>query len=612
MNTQPAFLLVLVAGALSLGCPLAADFETTARALQGDLRLSTYITAHTVQALSDDDRSLAASVPVLRSMGISKVYLEVYRSGLVVSRDRLERVRDFLLERGYPVAAGIATVPGGDFGVAANAGLGWFNWQAAKTQDDLRQVVRTAAAGFDEFIVDDFLCTGDLSEESLVARGDRSWPEYRQDLLTRLAGEVFIQPAREVNPDIRMIIKYPQWYDRFHLFGYDVARESPVFDAIWVGTETRGARTQRFGFTQPYEGFVNYRWISSVAGQSPGGGWFDHGDCDGPDFVEQAWQTVLAGAQEIVLFNYSNLAAGHPGHALLREDFPALARLARAVREHPVVGTPAYKPVNSDAGSDLYLMDALGMLGIPILPVARFPQDAPVVFLPTQAAADGDVFASIETALGQGRDLVLTAGFLGAMRGRAEAIELARIAGVSELPIPSTITARQLDWPGNRRAVEPALRLHGALRPSTATTLLAADGHPFVTLHTIRDSRVWVLNSHTYSQEDFDAVGEVLLPPTPLGLLEIPDACAAVLRQAFLGHRQLILEGPPRVTLQPLGDAGWLIQNYNEEKVSLKLGLPPGIRELRNVLNGDSLSAVSGQVSLWLHPRSRIWIEPAD
>jgi hypothetical protein len=407
-----------------------------------------------------------------------------------------------------------------------------------------------------------------------------------------------------------MIIKYPQWYDRFHLFGYDVARESPLFDALWVGTETRGARTQRFGFTQPYEGFVNYRWISSVAGRLPGGAWFDHGDCDGPDFVEQAWQSVLAGAREIVFFNYSNLVSGHPGHELLRQDFPALARLAHAVQEHPVLGVPSYKPVNSDAGSDLYLMDSLGMLGIPIIPVAQFPSDAPVVFLPTQAAADVDIFQHIETALSHGRDLVLTAGFLGAMKERDHGAELARIAGLQQPPAPSPVNARVLRWQGGRQVIQPPLRLHGELLPSTATTLIEADEHPFLTLHTVRRSHVWVLNSHTYSQDDFDAVGEVLLPPTPLGLLEIPAECTALLRQAFLGHQGLVLQGPTRVTLQPLHDKGWLLQNYNAETVSLKLQFPEHVQGLRNVLNGETYTLQAGNLGLQLPPRSRIWIEP--
>lgn len=577
------------------------------------LRLSTYVTAHSVQQLATEEASRERALPVLRGLGISKVYLEVYRSGLVVPKDSLERVRDFFVTHGYPVAAGIATVPGEGFGVQANRGLTWFNWQNPKTQRDLMAVVRTAAGVFDEFIVDDFLCTGDTSPESDEARAGRSWSEYRRDLLTRLSTEVFIQPAREVNPAIRMIIKYPQWYDRFHLFGYDVERQSGLFDQVWVGTETRGARTQRFGFTQPYEGFVNYRWLGSVAGGKLGGAWFDHGDCDALDFLEQAWQTVLAGAPEIILFNYGNLAAGHPGHALLRDDFRALSDLARTVRRHPVVGTAAYKPPSSDAGGDLYLMDALGMLGIPLVPAARFPAANPVVVLPTQAATDTRIGERIEEARQRGQDLVFTSGFLATV---PEGQRWARMAGLGVAVTARPQTAERIRVPRGFLSVSPGLRLHADLEPREATVLLAAevDGRlvPFLTERMVDGRRISVLNTHTYSQADFDAVGEVLLPPTPLGLLEIPNAWAETLRRVFGGDQGLTLSGPARVTLQPLAGAGWFIQNYNNTPARLELEFTQAVDEIRESLSGQ-VWPVRDRVFVGSLPaRSRWWIQPCD
>jgi hypothetical protein len=248
-----------------------------------------------------------------------------------------------------------------------------------------------AAGVFDTFIVDDFLCTGDISDESKAAKGDRSWGQYRRELLTKLASSVFIEPAKEVNPDITMIVKYPQWYDRFHLFGYDTKTLPELFDMVWVGTETRGRNTQRFGFVQPYEGFVNYRWLAGIAGDKIGGAWFDHGDCAEHDFIDQAYTSVLAGATELVFFNFSNVMAGHPDHEKVVAQFDRLADLAAFVREHPVTGVAAYKPPNSDPAGDMFIMDFLGMLGIPLVPVHKFPTDAPVIFLPAQAAADPDL-----------------------------------------------------------------------------------------------------------------------------------------------------------------------------------------------------------------------------
>jgi len=576
------------------------------------LRLSTYLTADTVRQWATDEPARTAALERLRALRIAKLYLEVYRSGVVLTQPQLERVRDFARAHGLAVAGAIATVPGGDFGVRANTGLAWFNWQSEKTQRDLETVVRRAAAVFDEFMVDDFLCRGDTSAESAAARGDRSWADYRRDLLSEVAERVFVRAAKAVNPSLQVIIKYPQWYDRFHLFGYDVERGPRVFDRVWVGTETRGARTQRFGFVQPYEGFVNYRWLATLAGAKLGGAWFDHGDCDAHDFVEQAWQSTLAGAPELVLFSYAAIATGHPGHALLRADLDGLTRLARAVRAQPVVGPAAYKPPHSDAGGDLYLMDFIGMLGIPLIPHAAFPQDNPVVFLPTQAAADPAIAQRIRAALRAGQDLVFTTGFLlAAPAGR----ELAELAGLAGLRQATPTLAPEIVVAGQPVPVEPGLGLAAELRPGAAQVLLeavvAGRRIPFLTEHRVAGRRLAVLNTHTYTQADFDAVGEVLLAPRPLGLLEIPADWAQVVRRVFQSAGDVTLLGPTRVTLQPLGRTAWVLQNYNLEPVTVRLQFGPSPPQLlRDELSGAAYPVTDSGLALRLPARGRVWLRP--
>ena len=378
-------------------CSARSQLEN-ARAQMGDLRFSSYATSRHVEQLATEEAVRDRAWDTIQRMGITKLYIEVYRGGHVVLPEHLIFVRNWLLEKNIDVVGGIATVPGGDFGVRQKGPLGWFNWQNKKTQRDIEKVIRTAAGIFDTFIVDDFLCTGDVSEESDAARGNRSWGEYRRALLTELAKSIFVEPARQVNPTITMIVKYPQWYDRFHLFGYDTETFPQIFDKVWVGTETRGRNTQRFGFVQPYEGFVNYRWLADIAGDKIGGAWFDHGDCLEYDFLDQAYMSVLAGAPELVFFNFNNIMQGHPDHEKVIADFGQLAELAAFVREHPVIGIPAYKPPNSEPGGDMYIMDFLGMLGIPLVPVHKFPESAPVIFLPAQSASDPYLLNHIKKA----------------------------------------------------------------------------------------------------------------------------------------------------------------------------------------------------------------------
>ena len=567
------------------------DVFCFAKTRQNDLQFGVYITAQAVNSLLSSEAGRREAVSLLRCNGITKAYVEVYRSGLVVDQQLLEKVRDYFLKNDIQVAGGIATVPGKNFGVHQEGPLGWFNWQNEKTQQDLEKVVRMGAKVFDTFIVDDFFCTADTSAESRAAKGTRSWSQYRRDLLVDLAEKIIIKPAKEVNPNIKVIIKYPQWYDRFHLFGYDVAREPKLFDKVWVGTETRGQYTQRYGFVQPYEGFVNFRWISSIAGNKIGGAWFDHGDCDANDFIEQAYQTVLAGAKEIILFSYFNFVNGHPGHHLLRMNVEKLADLAKVVAENPVTGVSAYKPANSDAGGDLYIMDFIGMLGVPLVPVSEYPVNAQVLFLPTQAAVDSDVFAKIQHSMQQNATIIFTAGFLATAK---DGKKLAEIAG--------------LNWPIRVSPMRTPLALEAKLKTTNTNVLLSvkvgSGKIPFLT----KKDNVFVLNTHTFSQADFDAVGEVLLCPRQLQLLEISQSWANKIRQVFNARLGLKLDAPTRVTLQPLGQSGWFIQNYNQKETNINFSASD-LGHVFNGFTGEEIDSTGNQLQLILPPRSRIWLK---
>jgi hypothetical protein len=584
-----------------------------------DLRLASYVTSREVEQLATDPAVRTKALQTIRHMGITKLYLEVYRGGYIVSPEHLIFARDWLKDMNIEIVGGIATVPGGDFGVRQKGPLGWFNWQNQKTQRDLEKIIRTAAGIFDAFIVDDFFCTGDVSDESKAAKGNRSWGEYRRALLTELAQSVFIGPAKQVNPNITMIVKYPQWYDRFHLFGYDTKTLPELFDMVWVGTETRGRNTQRFGFVQPYEGFVNYRWLAGIAGDKIGGAWFDHGDCAEHDFLDQTYTSVLAGATELVFFNFSNVMAGHPDHEKVVAQFDRLADLAAFVREHPVTGVAAYKPPNSDPAGDMYIMDFLGMLGVPIVPVHRFPEDAPVIFLPAQAAADPDLLDHINKARTRGADLIFTTNLLLAS---PDSNELARMVGV-ESDLQSKPTRAQLNQGPERMKV--TIDLESPIESKAGPGNIACtSGDKQLALLTVSETplgEIALLNTHTYSQADFDAVGEVLLCPRPLGLLEINGPALSTLRMAFGGTA---FDGPGCVTYHPFDSSGTgncVIQNFNDTAVNVTVSVNIDTEKSNKFIEAFSQKPIPTRTTgsknlialdLTIPARSRIWIQRID
>ncbi len=528
------------------------------------LRFSVYVTAGGVHKHLGTEQDRQKAAQVLRNLRISRVFLEGRRGDEYVGPDQLREVADFLRRQGLQVSGGIATVPGRTFGVRQNGGLNWLNFQAEKTQQDIAAYFRENAPLFEELIVDDFYCTADTSPESQRARAERSWAEYRQDLLVSLVEPMMLVPARAARPGIRLIVKYPQWYDRFHLFGYNPARLSPAFDAVWVGTEVRNPETQRMGYVQPMQGYFNFRWVRSVSGEKVQGAWFDHIECTAQNFLDQAYQSVLAGARELTLFHLGDLMQGHPGDALLAQAQPELIALAEKLMGREPRGVAFYKPAGSDAEENMYLMDYLGMLGIPLVPAARYPNRARVAILGVQAAADPSLAASLRRHLKEGGRLFLTPALL----RRTPAIrEIAKVE-VSEEPEPGAATAvRTRQW---SLALPTPLEVDLGLRTAGAAVLIAAQaGGRRVPLLT-RSGQVYVWNLRTFSEQDFRDTGEWLLPPKPLGLARIPESLANLLRAHLLAPLGLRFEAPPRVALYDF-ESFRCVYNFRNEPVTVRL-----------------------------------------
>jgi hypothetical protein len=406
---------------------------------------------------------------------------------------------------------------------------------------------------------------------------------------------------------MNMIIKYPQWYDRYHLFGYDVVRQPQLFDQVWVGTESRGQDTKSFGFVQSYESFIAYRWLASLSGDKIGGAWFDHIDCDQHDFMDQAYQSVLAGAKELVIFNYYNLTEGHPGQHLLRLQLPKLIELAKAVAGNPVHGVAGYKPAHSDADGNIYIMDYIGMLGIPLVPYSSYPANEKVIFLPAQAAADSSIYEKITASLDNGSRIVVTTGFLASL---SNGDELAKRAGLTGSVRVASLKTQDIIVNGKQQKLEFPLVLDAEITVGEGTTLLeAAVGNrriPYLTKN--KEGNIVVINAHTFSNEDFEAVGEMLLCPEPVALVHLPREWANVIRHAFNEPLSFTADADARIAIQPFGKDEWMIHNYNAKESIVKLStIKTGT--VVDVLTGEQLPVANGSLNIKLSPRGKVWIK---
>jgi hypothetical protein len=418
-------------------CPLSAraveqvDLWQLALAMQEIHRYSTLITAQQVRDLVSTDEGIDAAIAWCKKTGVTKVYVETFRSNYLAPRDTLAHASERFRQAGFEVSGCVTTT------IVGKRSTGWnliSCYTDLPTQERLQEIFEFTAGLFDEIMIDDFWftdCTCDECEaarkaktatvgrESYPVSGD-AWEDYRSELMVRLSQDRILAPARRVNPDVKIIIKYPQWYDRFHERGYEVVRETADFDLIWVGTETRDYGDARWGGTPQYEAYFIMRWLGGVGGEKCGGGWFDPYGTTEATYVEQARQTILAGARESVLFCYGSLLenTGPANVEALRANLPELLQTAEEVRRRQVIGVAAYKPPSSHPEKEQRVFDFVGMMGVPLVPCHEFPADAPAGFFSVHALKDAELPAKLAAFIAAGKPTLVTDGLAERLQGQ--------------------------------------------------------------------------------------------------------------------------------------------------------------------------------------------------
>ncbi len=385
-----------------------ADLWNLANEKRNVLRFSTLFTAQNVRDLISDQKGLEAAIDWCKRTAVTHVYVESFRDGYTAQREALERAKKAFLDAGIDVSGCVTTTRVGKSSTGWNIIDCYTN---IPTQEHLQEIFEYTSSLFDEIMIDDFLFTDCECEECKAAKGDKSWVEYRSDLMVHVSRERILKAARAKNPNVKIIIKYPQWYDNFHNRGYEVVRETQEFDKIWVGTETRDPDNLRWGRKAQYEAYFIMRWLGNIGGDKTGGGWFDPYGTSPPTYVEQARQTVLADAKESLLFCYGSLLrdTGPANVEKLRTEIPALFELAEILRGKPIRGVLAPKPPNSEPHDEQYVFDFVGMLGLPLVPEAEI-RDAEATFLSVHALKDRELVPKLERMMNAGKPLLITDG----------------------------------------------------------------------------------------------------------------------------------------------------------------------------------------------------------
>lgn len=561
-----------------------------------------YARAYEVREMGDLEKLRTRFETMARQVKLSKIYLETHRDKVLVDGETVAKAKRFFEERGLRTAGGITLT------VSERNRFQTFCYSDPEDRRWVQGVVEFTARHFDEIILDDFFFTSCKSDVEIRARGERSWTEYRLALLDEAARNLVLAPARKVNPKVRVVIKYPNWYDHFQGLGFNLETGPRIFDAIYTGTETRDA-LRSSQHLQPYLGYQIWRFLDNLRPGHNAGGWVDpFGSRHLDRYAEQLWLTLFARAPEITLFDFGQIQ--RPVETAQRGpwqgqgtsfDFDAMAApyrtddgslgpeltWARAAgwsleKVDPVIGqlgrplgVKSYKPYHS-TGED-FLHDFMGMVGVPIDLHPEFPDEAALVLLTEAAAHDPEIVARIEGQLRAGRSVLITSGLLRALRQRG----IDRIAELEVLDKRALVEEFRVGWGDPVRAAKKILIPQLQYYTNDSWSLIDAVDGPMG----------WPL------LHDADYAGGHLyvwvIPDNPADLYALPEAALNPIRRIATQGLDARVDGPAQVSLFLYDNGALIVHSFRDERteVSLVLKGTTAVRDLETgeVLRGQSV-----------------------
>ncbi len=344
-----------------------------------------------------------------KHIDIDKVYLETYRSSTFLPMEAMLSFKEFFNNKGIKVSGAITTTQRGLVSWEFRS----FCYSDPVQREQMREVVSYTANIFDEIILDDFYFTNCKCDLCIKTKNNKKWEDFRTEQMAEVSAEI-MKAAKEVNPNINVIIKYPNWYEHHQFTGYNPKDQVKLFDSFYTGTETRDSQyTQQV--LQRYLGYFIMRYFENINPGKNLGGWFDSLDCNLNTFVDQLNMTIFAKAKEVTLYCAGLLAYDYKLFVPLAGFvFSELDKLAGQLGEP--TGISCYKPFNSEG--EEFIHGYLGMLGLPLAPYVQYPTDSNVIFLTESAKKDAALVDKIKASLCAGKSVIITTGLLKAINNQ--------------------------------------------------------------------------------------------------------------------------------------------------------------------------------------------------
>ena len=589
--------------ALLAACPLPGQVAAPPPpAPYRSFHVAVYTRAYEVRQMADPAWLQSHWDRISRDLHVDHIYLESHRDMILVDDATLEAAKKFFQDRGVRVSGGITWTVN-----EANR-FQTFCYSDPKDRAWVKKVVEHTARHFDEIILDDFFFTSCKSDVEIAAKGKRSWTDFRLAEMTEAAKDLVLGPARAVNPRVKVIIKYPNWYEHFQGAGFNLETEPKLFDGIYTGTETRDPMLSA-QHLQPYESYGIIRYFDNVAPGRNGGGWVDPGGMKDYDrYAEQLALTLFAKAPEITLFDFrqldqpitganraawqgnqtsydfDRLTAGYrtsngwmspdltiatpAGRTFAMLD-PVIGQLGRPV------GIASYRPFHSDGES--FLHNFIGTIGLSTDIRTSFPAEANVILLTADAKADPDIVAKIKRQLVAGKTVVITTGLLRALqdKGLGDIAELS-VNAEKALVKDFTVGGDQIHHSSERMLIP---QVHYLTNDSWEDAS-AVDG--------------WMgwpmMHDADYSRGHLVVL---TIPDNPANLYNLPPAILNRFRQTIAADMPVRLDGPAKVSLFAYDNDTMVVESFRDEPVDIALVTAGRFKRLRDLQTGELVTGTT-------------------
>lgn len=563
--------------------------------------VSVYTRAYEVRDMADQKKLEDSWKLISQQVKIDKIYLETHRDQIIVPEKTLESAIRFFKSKGLKVAGGIT------FTINESNNFETFCFSNPEHRKKAKEIAEYTAKYFDEFILDDFFFTSCKCDFCIKAKGDMSWTDYRLKLMTEAARELIIDPAKAVNPNVKIVIKYPNWYEHFQGLGFNLETEPTMFDGIYTGTETRDA-VNSDQHLQPYESYLIIRYFNSIAPGRNGGGWVDPFGSPYLDrYAEQFWLTLFAKAPEITMFDYRSLQtpiqkesrAAWQGTGT-SFDFDAMMQpvrlkdgktvqpttIARAAgmtfeevdRFLGLLGNPvgikSYRPFHA-TGED-FLQNYLGMIGIPMELSSEFPVDGNMILLTESAKFDPQIVQKIKNRLQSGKNVMITSGLLKVLqdKGIADIVELKctdRKALVTDFKTGSGHLSKSM-----QEILIPQITYLTNDSWEEISAIKGATGWPIVHRAQYSKANLYVLT----------------IPDNFSDLYQYPADVLNQIRSIVSSDLNVKIEGPSQISLFCYDNGTFIVQSFLPDPVTVKVLVKDPAVKITDLLSDETIKTI--------------------